>query len=161
MTGGGSTPHCSGEQKARMARSLGGGGIRPLGHFTTGEKMSIESIEQLIKAEVDKRLAASIEQHAMAQTEMPFVILRSYSSGVFAGWLVRQDGHEAELRNSRFCREWNTSGNGDCNDLALDGLAPGKSQSISRKIYRRVVVDDFEIIYATTACCQSFEALSD
>ena len=125
--------------------------------------MSTESIEQLIKAEVDKRVAAAIGPGALAKnTEgMPFVIVRSYSSGVFAGWLVGHDGHEVELLNSRFCREWNTSGNGDCNDLALDGLSPGKSQSIGRKIYRRVVVDDFEIIYATTACCQSFEALSD
>ena len=48
------------------------------------------------------------------------VIIRTYSAGVFAGYLVRREGMEVELKNAR--RLWRWSGAATLSQLAMEGV---------------------------------------
>lgn len=50
---------------------------------------------------------------------MPFVIVRTYSAGVFAGYLKSRNGQECELVNFR--RLWQWAGACSLSQLAVDG----------------------------------------
>lgn len=52
---------------------------------------------------------------------MPYVIVRTYSAGVFAGELEARNGKEVVLRNAR--RLWYWSGAASLSQLAVDGTS--------------------------------------
>lgn len=49
----------------------------------------------------------------------PYVIIRTYTAGVFAGWLDKRIGKEAKLLSAR--RIWYWSGANSLSQLAVDG----------------------------------------
>lgn len=49
-----------------------------------------------------------------------YVIVRTYSAGVFAGELVSRNGKEVELKNAR--RPWYWSGASSLSQLSVDGV---------------------------------------
>lgn len=70
--------------------------------------------------------ADSIKSDALAKNldGMKYVIARTYSAGVFAGYLESRTGQEAVLRNSR--RLWYWAGAASLSQLATDGTSkPG------------------------------------
>lgn len=52
---------------------------------------------------------------------MPYVICRTFSAGVFAGYLKRREGQEAEMINAR--RLWYWKGAASLSQLAVDGVS--------------------------------------
>lgn len=50
----------------------------------------------------------------------PFVLVRTYSAGVFAGYLVKRDGMQVTLTKAR--RLWKWSGASECSQLAQEGV---------------------------------------
>ena len=52
---------------------------------------------------------------------MPYVICRTYSAGVFAGYLKRREGQEVEMLNAR--RLWYWKGAASLSQLAVDGVS--------------------------------------
>lgn len=50
---------------------------------------------------------------------MPYVIVRTYSAGVFAGYLKSRNGMEAVVKNAR--RLWYWSGAASLSQLAMEG----------------------------------------
>ncbi len=52
---------------------------------------------------------------------MPYVIVRTYSAGVFAGYLKSSEGKEVELVNAR--RLWYWSGAASLSQLSVDGVS--------------------------------------
>lgn len=54
-----------------------------------------------------------------------YVIVRSYSTGVFAGELVKQEGYEVTLKNVR--RLWYWVGAASLSQLAVDGTSDPKN----------------------------------
>ena len=52
---------------------------------------------------------------------MPYVICRTSSAGVFAGYLKRREGQEVELLNAR--RLWYWEGAASLSQLAVDGVS--------------------------------------
>lgn len=50
-----------------------------------------------------------------------YVIIRTFSSGVFAGYLESRTGHEAVLSNAR--RLWYWNGAASLSQLAVDGVS--------------------------------------
>jgi hypothetical protein len=50
-----------------------------------------------------------------------YVIVRTYSAGVFAGYLVSKDNKEVELREAR--RLWSWAGAASLSQLAQDGTS--------------------------------------
>ncbi|PIV90851.1 hypothetical protein COW46_00740 [Candidatus Gracilibacteria bacterium CG17_big_fil_post_rev_8_21_14_2_50_48_13] len=51
---------------------------------------------------------------------MKYVIARTYSAGVFAGYLAHREGKEATLKNAR--RLWYWSGASSLSQLAMEGV---------------------------------------
>ena len=127
--------------------------------------MSKESIETLINEEVERRLAESGGSAPMAMNDdgLPGVIIRAYSSGVFAGYLYSHKDSNIELYNSRYCRSFSTAGTtGDCGDLAMLGLNPKKTSDIRPPVPRRIISNDHvEIIYATEEAMGSIMSWSN
>jgi len=50
-----------------------------------------------------------------------YVIVRTYSAGVFAGYIHRRENKEVELKNAR--RLWKWSGAASLSQLAMEGVA--------------------------------------
>lgn len=56
---------------------------------------------------------------AKPKNKMPYVIVRTYSAGVFAGYLKERDGKEATIINAR--RLWYWDGAASLSQLAMEG----------------------------------------
>jgi hypothetical protein len=120
--------------------------------------MSTESIEQLIRAEAEKlaKRHGGGEIYAAKHDGMPFVIVRAYSAGVFAGYLASEEDGRLELINSRFCRTFETPGEvDDVTDLAMLGLKAG--HAVRPMLPRRIIRDHYEWIPATELARSSIE----
>ncbi len=57
----------------------------------------------------------------MAKTKLRYVMVRTYSAGVFAGELVSRKGQEVVLKNAR--RIWYWKGAASLSQLAVDGTS--------------------------------------
>lgn len=62
----------------------------------------------------------SVKQIAKRKDGMDYVICRTYSAGVFAGYLEKREGKEVVLREAR--RLWYWSGASSLSQLAVDGV---------------------------------------
>jgi hypothetical protein len=56
----------------------------------------------------------------MAQKKLKYVIVRTYSAGVFAGYLVSRKGQEVKMKNAR--RLWYWKGASSLSQLAQEGV---------------------------------------
>ena len=75
--------------------------------------------------EVEYVRADSVQEKATQLDGMDYVICRTYSAGVFAGYLESREGQEVILRNAR--RIWYWDGAASLSQLAMEGTnAPGK-----------------------------------
>ncbi len=59
-----------------------------------------------------------------------YVILRCYSAGVHAGWLVSQTGDQAILRDTRRLWSWQAKAGVALSGLAVHGLKSGKIDTL-------------------------------
>ena len=57
----------------------------------------------------------------MPKVKKPYVIVRTYSAGVFAGYLESRKGKEVKLSNAR--RLWYWDGAASLSQLAVDGVS--------------------------------------
>ena len=57
----------------------------------------------------------------MPKIKKPYVIVRTYSAGVFAGYLESRKGKEVKLSNAR--RLWYWDGAASLSQLAVDGVS--------------------------------------
>ena len=93
----------------------------------------------------------------MTEMENPYVIIRTYSAGVHAGELIRRDGKEVELRNSRRLWLWHTADRGiSLSDVAVGGIDPNKSK-ICAVLPSIILTEAIEIIPASDAAKSSIE----
>ncbi len=63
---------------------------------------------------------------------MKYVIVRTYSMGVFAGELEKQDGFNVTLKNAR--RLWYWSGAASLSQLAVDGTSDPKNCKFPKEV---------------------------
>ena len=57
----------------------------------------------------------------ISNDELPYVIVRTFSAGVFAGYLVSRNGKEVVMKDAR--RLWYWSGAATLSQLAVDGTS--------------------------------------
>src|SRR5690554_4994985 len=67
-----------------------------------------------------KKFFTTMEVFMENEKNDDYVIVRSYSAGVFAGYLVSEQGQEVVLRNAR--RLWYWSGAASLSQLAMEGV---------------------------------------
>lgn len=77
----------------------------------------------------------------------PYVIVRTYSAGAFAGTLEARDGKEVTLTDAR--RLWYWDGAASLSQLATTGTSKPKSCKFPAPVGRIVLTEAIEIIDAT------------
>ena len=116
--------------------------------------------DKIIVDGVEYVRADSIQGNALA-TEldgMPYCMVRTYSAGVFAGYLESRDGKEATLRNAR--RIWYWDGAASLSQLATDGTSKPESCKFPCPVDRVTLTEVIEIIPITKKAKKSIEEVA-
>ena len=105
--------------------------------------------DKIIVDGVEYVRADSIQNNALA-TEldgMPYCMVRTYSAGVFAGYLESREGKEATLRNAR--RIWYWDGAASLSQLATDGTSKPENCKFPCPVDSVTLTEVIEIIPIT------------
>ncbi len=89
---------------------------------------------------------------------MPYCMVRTYSAGVFAGYIESREGKEATLRNAR--RIWYWDGAASLSQLATDGTSKPKNCKFPCPVDRVTLTEVIEIIPITEKAQKSIEGVA-
>lgn len=116
--------------------------------------------DKIIVDGVEYVRADSIQNNALA-TEldgMPYCMVRTFSAGVFAGYLESREGKEATLRNAR--RIWYWDGAASLSQLATDGTNKPENCKFPCPVDRVTLTEVIEIIPITKKAKKSIEEVA-
>jgi hypothetical protein len=80
-------------------------------------------------------------------TNRPYVIIRTYSAGVFAGELESRNGKEVDLRNAR--RIWFWSGAASLSQMAVEGVSRPEECKFAMEVPKVILTEAIEILDVT------------
>lgn len=86
---------------------------------------------------------------------MEYCMVRTYSAGVFAGYIESRNGKEAVLRNAR--RMWRWAGAATLSQLATDGTSEPDECKFPAAVDRVILTEVIEIIPITSRAKESIE----
>ncbi len=86
---------------------------------------------------------------------MKYVIVRTYSAGVFAGELESRTGQEVVMRNAR--RIWYWSGAASLSQLAMEGTKDPSNCKFPCEVDRVELLEAIEILDVTEAAKKSIK----
>ena len=89
---------------------------------------------------------------------MKYVIVRTYSAGVFAGWLELKNGKEVVMRDAR--RLWSWSGAASLSQLAMEGVKNPDQCKFPCEVDRVVLTEAIEILDVTGEAKKSIEGVA-
>ena len=84
-----------------------------------------------------------------------YVIIRTYSAGVFAGELKSRDGKEVVLKNAR--RLWYWEGAASLSQLAMEGVSKPEECKFPCEVDEITLIEAIEIINCTEQAQQSIK----
>lgn len=87
----------------------------------------------------------------------PYVIVRTYSAGVFAGTLESRKGKECVLTNSR--RLWYWQGAASLSQLAVTGTSKPEGCKFPPEVPRVVLTESIEVLDVTEAARASIASV--
>lgn len=90
-------------------------------------------------------------------TQQPYVIVRTYSAGVFAGELQSREGKEVTLRNAR--RLWYWNGAASLSQLAQTGTSKPSDCKFPCAVDSITLTEAIEILAVTEAARASIAAV--
>jgi len=104
-----------------------------------------------------KYVRADIEQSAEKLDGMKYCIVRTYSAGVFAGYVESREGQEAVIRKSRGLWYWD----GACglSQLGVDGTNNPNNCKFTVEVDNRELVQVIEVIECTEKARKSIQAV--
>ena len=88
-----------------------------------------------------------VSESAEKMDDMEYKIIRTYSAGVFAGYLEKQEGKEVTLRHAR--RIWKWSGAASLSQLAIDGTSSPDNCKFPEAVSGITLTEAIEIIDVT------------
>lgn len=97
----------------------------------------------------------SVTPMAQKLDGMEYCMVRTYSAGVFAGYLERREGKEAVLRNAR--RIWMWTGAASLSQLATDGTSSPQTCKFPVAVEKVILTEVIEIIPITEKARKSIE----
>ena len=102
--------------------------------------------------------ADCVSEPAQKLNGMEYCIVRTYSAGVFAGYVESRNGKEAVIRNSRGIWYWD----GACglSQLAVDGTMKPENCKFTVVVDRRELIEVIEIISCTEKARKSIEGVA-
>ncbi|MCK5607311.1 hypothetical protein KAR91_35840 [Candidatus Pacearchaeota archaeon] len=89
---------------------------------------------------------------------LPYVIVRTYSAGVHAGFLKSRDGKECELLEAR--RIWKWAGAASLSQLAVDGTSDPNNCKIPCPVESITLTEGIEFILCTDKAMKSISQVS-
>lgn len=101
--------------------------------------------------------ADSINQKADSLDGMKYVIVRTYSAGVFAGYLESRTGQEVVIRNAR--RLWYWEGAASLSQMAEEGTSKPNSCKFPQEVNRIELLNAIEILDATKRAQESIASV--
>ena len=108
------------------------------------EIININGVDYVEKSEYDKVTA---EKKAEVLDGMELCIVRTYSAGVFAGYIEKREGKEATIRKVR--RIWYWDGANSLSQLAVDGTLKPENCKFACEVDTIIVTEAIEIIPCT------------
>lgn len=99
--------------------------------------------------------ADSVRQKAEDLDGMPYCMVRTYSAGVFAGYIAKRDGKEAVLKNAR--RIWYWDGAASLSQLATDGTSKPDNCKFPCAVDEVTLTEVIEIIPITEKAKKSID----
>lgn len=114
------------------------------------ETITINGVEYAPVTELNNAQAESLEG-------MPYQIVRTYSAGVFAGYVESREGKEAVIRNAR--RIWYWEGAASLSQLAVDGTSKPDKCKFPTAVDRVTVTEVIEILDVTQKAKESIEGV--
>ena len=87
------------------------------------------------------------QQQATTFNGMPYVIVRTYSAGVFAGYLESRTGKEVVMRHAR--RIWYWEGAASLSQLATDGTSKPQSCKFPCAVEKVELTEAIEVLQCT------------
>lgn len=93
----------------------------------------------------------------MAIVKGKYVIVRTYSAGVFAGTLASRKGKEVELTSAR--RLWYWDGAASLSQLASDGVSKPGNCKFPAPVTRILILEAIEILEVTAGAKKSIEGV--
>lgn len=111
------------------------------------ETISINGVEYVKKSEVETKELNSDN----------YVIVRTYSAGVFAGTLFAKDGQEVTLKNAR--RIWFWDGAASLSQLAMEGTTKPENCKFPCAVTEITLMQVIEIIPCTKKAIKSIEGV--
>ena len=89
--------------------------------------------------------------------KLPYVIVRTYSAGVFAGYLESRNGKEVVLKKSR--RLWYWKGAASLSQLAVDGVKYPNECKFPVEVERHETTEVIEILSVTPKAQESIASV--
>ena len=93
----------------------------------------------------------------MKTKKLKYVIVRTYSAGVFAGYLVSKKGQEVTLKNAR--RLWYWKGAASLSQLAIDGVSCPNECKFPEAVSRVELLQAIEILDVTKKAQESIASV--
>lgn len=95
------------------------------------------------------------ETYEMAEdlNGMPYCMVRTYSAGVFAGYLAHREGKEVTLKKAR--RIWYWDGAATLSQLAMEGTKKPENCKFPREVDEVILTEAIEIIKMTKKAKES------
>lgn len=106
--------------------------------------ISINGVEYIAKSEYDK---ATASKKAKVLDGMEYCIVRTYSAGVFAGYVEKREGKEVTILKVR--RIWYWDGANSLSQLAVDGTLKPENCKFACEVDTIIVTEAIEIIPCT------------
>ena len=118
-----------------------------------------KTIEEQIE-DLDNKKNQLIDKLENQKTKgMKYVIARTYSAGVFAGFLFRRNGKEAVLKNAR--RIWYWKGAASLSELAVRGTSKPSECKFPVAVPEVTLTEVVELIPTTKEAQKSIEGVSE
>lgn len=99
-----------------------------------------------IQAELDKLKQGNVTVDT-TEPDLPYVLIRTYSAGVHAGYLERLDEETqtVNLRNARRIRYW--TGAFTLSEISISGV--DKDSRLSEEVDKIILLEAIEVLYVT------------
>lgn len=108
------------------------------------EIININGVEYIAKSEYDK---VNARKKAKVLDDMEYCIVRTYSAGVFAGYVEKREGKEVTIRKVR--RIWYWDGANSLSQLAVDGTLKPENCKFACEVDKIIVTEAIEVIPCT------------
>lgn len=117
----------------------------------------MENISTIIVNGEEYVRKADMRESAPMRDGMEYCIVRTYSAGVFAGYVESRDGKECVVRDAR--RIWFWDGAASLSQLAVDGTSKPDNCKFPVAVDKVLLTEVIEIIPCTAKAKESIEAV--